>query len=305
MQQPPGAAPAKRGVRVFMDYTQAELDAAYDQSAYAPNRQQCIDRNATNSNAVRGRIGNPQRFVYGPDDIEKLDVYRTAKADAPVFVFIHGGAWRNGEARDFAFPAETLVLSGVHFVVPDFVLVQDAGGSLMPMAEQVRRAIAWVWKNAGRFGGDPNRLYLGGASSGAHLAACALIADWARDWDVPADIVKGAMLASGIYELAPVRLSARSAYVKFTDEMVAALSPMRHLDRITTPLILAYGTLETPEFQRQTRDFAAALKAAGKPVRLIVAENFNHFELPETLANPFGLLGRAVLEQIGIKLIPA
>jgi arylformamidase len=77
-----------------------------------------------------------------------------------------------------------------------------------------------------------------------------------------------------------------------------SLSPQRHLDKLNAPVIVAYGALETPEFQRQSRDFAAAVKAAGKPVRLLVGEGYNHFEIPETLANPYGLLGRAVLAQM-------
>ena len=69
----------------------------------------------------------------------------------------------------------------------------------------------------------------------------------------------------------------------------------------TRPLILAHGTYETPEFQRQTRDFAAAVKAAGKPVELLVGEGYNHFEMLETLGNPYGLLGRAVLAQMRLQ----
>jgi arylformamidase len=101
-----------------------------------------------------------------------------------------------------------------------------------------------------------------------------------------------------MFDLKPVRLSARSRYVKFTDEIEDALSAQRHLDRLDTPLILAHGTFETPEFQRQSRDFAAAAKAAGKPVQLIVGSGYNHFEMIETLASPYGLVGRAVLEQM-------
>ena len=122
--------------------------------------------------------------------------------------------------------------------------------------------------------------------------------DWRKEFDAPGDIIKGGLLCSGMYDLKPVRLSARSSYVKFTDEMEHALSTQRYLDKLNTPVIVAYGTLETPEFQRQSRDFAAALNAAGKPVQLIVGEGYNHFELPETLANPYGLLGRAVLAQM-------
>ena len=72
----------------------------------------------------------------------------------------------------------------------------------------------------------------------------------------------------------------------------------RHLDRLNAPLIVSHGTLESPEFQRQARDFAAAVKAAGKPVELLVGDDYNHFEIFETLATPYGLLGRAVLEQM-------
>ena len=64
-------------------------------------------------------------------------------------------------------------------------------------------------------------------------------------------------------------LSKRAGYVKFTDDMVQKLSGGRYLDGLKTPLVLGYGTTETPEFQRQSRDFAAAVKAAGKPVELI------------------------------------
>jgi arylformamidase len=119
---------------------------------------------------------------------------------------------------------------------------------------------------------------------------------------LPADVVKGGVLMSGMYDLKPVRLSKRSEYVKFTDEAEQALSTQHHLDKLNTPIIAAHGTLESPEFQRQTREFTAAVKAAGKPVQLIVAEGYNHFELPETFGSPYGLLGRAALEQM--KLTP-
>ena len=104
------------------------------------------------------------------------------------------------------------------------------------------------------------------------------------------------MLASGMYDLKPVRLSKRSKYVNFTDEIEDELSAIRHLDRLNCPIVVAHGTQETPEFQRQARDFAAAVKAAGKPITFIVGEGYNHFEIQETLASPYGLLGREVLK---------
>jgi arylformamidase len=167
------------------------------------------------------------------------------------------------------------------------------------MVEQVRRAIGWIYRNAARFGGDPNRLYVSGHSSGSHIGGCMVTTDW-RAHDLPADLIKGALLLSGMYDLKPVRLSKRSRYVKFTDEMEHALSAQRHLDKLNTPLVLGHGTLETPEFQRQTRDFLTAVHVAGKPAELIVGNGYNHFEFLETLASPYGIAGRAVLQQMGL-----
>ena len=287
-----------KGPRVWLDLDQKELDDAYDQSVYAPNRDQMSKRRATNSELVRARLGEPKRVAYGPTPIEMLDIYATAQPNAPIAVFVHGGAWRGNSARGSAYGAETFVHAGAHFVVLDFINVIESGGDLMPMIGQIRRGVAWTARNALSFGGDPNRVYVVGHSSGAHLGGCVLITDWVKDFGMPADTVKGATLCSGMYDLKPARLSKRSDYVKFTDAMEDALSTQRHLDRINCPVTVLHGTLETPEFQRQTRDFAAAMKAAGKPVRLIVAEGYNHFEIGETLNNPYGPFGRAALEMM-------
>jgi arylformamidase len=292
----------EKGPPVFLHYDQAALDAAYDQAAYAPNREQLIARRIRDSELARRRIGEPVRAAYGPAEIERTDIYRSGHDAAPVFVFIHGGAWRSGRSKDFATPAEMFLTAGAHYVVPDFAWVQDVGGNLMVLADQVRRAVAWVYENIARFGGDPTRLYVGGQSSGGHLTAVALTTDWQRDFNLPADIIKGGMSISGMYDLDPVRRSARSRYVAFDDATVAALSPIRHLDRLRAPLIVAYGTCETPEFQRQNREFVVAVESAGKKVRLLVGEHYNHFELPETLDNPYGLLGRAALELMGLRM---
>jgi arylformamidase len=291
--------PGAKGPLVWLDMDQQALDDAYDQMVYAPNREQVAKRRVANSDKARAVIGMPERTAYGASEIEKLDIYRTKRANAPVNIFVHGGAWRANRAADYACLAEPFVTAGAHYVILDFTNVDDAGGSLFPMIEQVLRAVGWVYKNAKSFGGDPSRLYLSSHSSGSHIGGCVVTHDW-RKHDLPADILKGATLSSGMYDLEPVRLSKRSKYVKFTDEMAEALSAMRHLDKLNTPLILAHGSYETPEFQRQTRDFHAAVKAAGKPAELLVGEGYNHFEMLETLANPYGLLGRAALGQMGL-----
>ena len=102
----------------------------------------------------RRRLGPPQRVAYGPTEIEKLDIFRTKQPNAPIFFFIHGGAWLHGSAKDYAYAAETYVNAGAHYVVPDFIAIDKADGDLGAMAAQVRRAVAWTYKNAASFGGD-------------------------------------------------------------------------------------------------------------------------------------------------------
>ena len=296
-------AVAARGPSVWRDMDQKALDDAYDQLIFAPNRDLVLARIAAASARARSALGAPQRVAYGASEHEMLDIYRAPSppsGGAPINIFIHGGAWRVGSAATNALVAELFVGAGAHAVVLDFINVDQAGGDLFPMVRQVSRAIAWVWRNAESFGGDRNRLYVSSHSSGSHLSSCALSRGW-REEGLPADFCKGALLISGMYDLEPVRLSKRSAYVKFTDEMERGLSALRHIDGLTMPLLVAHGTCELPEFQRQARDFFAALKAAGKPAELIVGENYNHFEIFETFANPYGLLGRAMLQQMGLK----
>src|SRR5271155_737281 len=153
-----------RGPNVWMDMDQVELDAAYNQSVYAPLGGQILARLMSDSELTRQRLGPPRREAYGPTAIEKLDIFRTKRPKAPIFVFIHGGAWLHGQASEYAFPAETYVNAGAHYVVPDFTPVDAANGDLRVMVDQLRRAIAWTYKNAATFDGDPARLYVGGHS---------------------------------------------------------------------------------------------------------------------------------------------
>jgi arylformamidase len=298
-----GPAPHPKGPLVWNDMDQIDIDAAYDQRFYAPMGFQISKREATQSDAVRARLGEPLRLSYGPTEIEKLDVYRARRPNAPIFMFFHGGQWLGGMARNNAYPAEMFVNAGATFVVPDFNNVKEANGDLRVMAAQVRRSIAWAYHNAASFGADANRLYIGGRSSGAHLVGVALVTDWEKEFGLPADIVKGGLCSSGMFDLKAVRISKRSNWIKFTDEMEEEMSSQRHLDRLRAPVVVLHGTNETPEFQRQSRDFAAAAKAAGKNVELIVAPNYNHFEMGESFANPYGPSGRAALALMGLPIL--
>lgn len=297
---PPGVSPKPRGPAVFLDYDQEELDAAYTQSLWAPNQAELNRRNAQKSAQAIARLGPARRLGYGSSEAEQLDLYTTKTLGAPINVYIHGGAWRAGDAAYAAYQSEMFVDFGAHFIALDFNNALETKGDLMTMAQQVRRGVAWVYRNARNFGGDPNRLYASGHSSGGHLAAVVLTTDWEKEFGLPRDTVKGGLCASGVYDLYPVSLSVRSNYIRFTRSIIEALSPQRHLDTLVAPIIVAHGTLETPEYQRQSREFTAVLKAAGKTVESIVLEGYNHFEVQESLGNPYGLVGRAVVRQMNL-----
>jgi arylformamidase len=280
--------------KVFLDYDQTALDRQYNQRAWVANADELIRRYVVASDAVRARLGEPDSIAYGAAPTETFDLYRAARAPAPLLVFLHGGAWQRLTRRESAFAAETFVRAGAHFAAVDFAAVPAA--SLADLVDQVRRAIAFVHGNAGRLGVDRNRIHLIGHSSGGHLAACAMTTDWAAPGLSPA--INGGMCISGIYDLRPVRLSARNAYLRLDESSEQALSPQRHLDRLRCPLIVAAAEFDAPEFRRQGRDFAAAAAQAGAAVHHAEGSGFNHFDFIETLADPGGLLGKLMLEQM-------
>ena len=290
----------RTGPAVWLDMDQAQLDDAYNQRIYAPNIDQLREQNAFKNQLAKARLGPPLEFAYGSGPTETVDVYRAERDGGPVNVYFHGGTWRYGVADEFVYLAEPMVNSGGTMVIVDFSGVEEAEDGLTTLVRQVREATAWTYRNAERFGADPENLYVSGHSSGGHLAAAVLTTDWQGDYGLPAEMIKGGLCISGMYDLEPVRLSWRDSYLHLTDEMVEALSPQRHIDQVRAPLLVAYGTYETPEFQRQGRDFAAAVEAAGKPVELLVGTGYNHFEVRDTLASDYGFLGRAVLEQMGL-----
>jgi arylformamidase len=127
-----------------------------------------------------------------------------------------------------------------------------------------------------------------------------LTTDWAAR-GLPHDLIKSGMCVSGVYDLRPMSLTSRSDFVKFSEERIERQSAIQRIGDLGCPLSVAYGTYDSPEFQRQARAFVEAIAASGRSVRLLIGEGYNHFEIIETLANPFALLGRAALDQMAIE----
>ena len=243
-----------------------------------PHADEIIGRFGVASDAVRTRIGEPRTERYGPAPIETLDIYGDGQV---ALVFVHGGAWKRQSKRENAFAAEAVVRAGAAYVALDFALLP--GVTLPEVVAQVCRGIEWVYRNLA------TAIVLCGHSSGSHLAACAL---------TRTSRVKSALLVSGIYDLLPVRLSARNEYVRLDEKLEHEYSPIRQVDRIGCPVTVAWAEHEAAEFYRQSREFASALKVADKLTAALVGKGLNHFEIIETLADPASPLGRAALNML-------
>lgn len=259
-------------MKVYRDYDQKGLDDQYEQRVWAPNAEELIRRYGEKSNEVRKRLGEPRVERYGASEPETLDIYGSGNK---AFVFVHGGAWRRQTSREQAFPAEPFVAAGAAYVALNFAKLPAV--ALPEMTAQVRRGIEWVRQNL------CTEIVVCGHSSGAHLAACALTA-------VPA---RGGLFISGVYDLAPVRLSSRNDYMRLDERLERDYSPLRHAARIRCPATVAWGEKESVEFLRQSKEFAAALQAA-----TLEGKGLNHFEIVETLGDARSPLGRAALNML-------
>jgi len=282
---------------VFLDYTQEQLDKAYDQSFWAPRMAELEAGDGATSAEVRRNMP-PRTERYGTNDEDLIDIFTPPEAlGVPILVFIHGGAWTRNSRQDVSFPAPTLVGRGAAYLTPDFGSLKTI--SLPEMIENCRRALEWTVRNAASFGGDPGRVFLAGHSSGAHLAGCVLITDWTTR-GLPADAIKGALLMSGMYDLYPVRLSSRSKFLHITPQEEEAASPMRHLSRITCPIAVTSADEDSPEFKRQSAVFAAALQGMGRLASRTLAFNANHFQEDDRLGQPDSEISRALFSLMGI-----
>lgn len=235
-------------MKVWLHHDQASLDAAYDQRVWCPEIADWLARYRADTMAAQAAL-RPETISYGP---HAYDLYRARGARRGTHIHIHGGAWRAQSRDDSGFVAPALTAAGFDVAVPDFSLLPAR--RLPEVVEELRLLLSCL--------ADAGPLHLSGHSSGGHLAA--VLATEAAFASVT--------LVSGIYDLRPVLLSARRDYVHLTPGEEEALSPLRHAGRLASPLLMAWGTAESPEFIRQGEAMAEATGA-----RRFVLEDTNHF----------------------------
>ncbi len=234
------------------------------------------ERSARNVDALAPERG----LAYGPLPDQRYDLYRAGGDAGPGLLFFHGGQWQRGNAGLFAAWADVLVARGVTFV--DGTTTQIPNARLPELIDQAVALVRHVRDNAADLGIAPGRLAVSGQSSGAHLAASALVR-LANEGDL--DGIACAFLFSGNYDLQPLMLSYRADYLQLSEAETAACSPLLSLEAPLPPALIACGGAETDEFQRQSHAFQAALAKLG-PAELRVIPDANHFQVFGDLYQP-------------------
>ena len=285
-------------VWVWRDYDQAGLDRQYNSRGTVADFSAFTRQYTERTLAAKRSLKCIENLRYGDGDAEALDFYPAAGKGAPIMVFLHGGDWRALSKNDSGFAAPAFVAAGVSFVAPDFSLVPAA--TIAGMGAQVRRAIAWLYRNAAAYGGDPQRIFVAGHSSGANLVSQLLITDWVKDFGVPSDLIKGATFMSGLGDLEPVRLSFRNENLKLDVAEVAEVSLLRREPGVRCPLIVAVGEAENDDYKRQAREVADYWRAHGNAQQVFELKGCIHFDAVLEWADPSSALFRANLAMMGL-----
>ena len=261
----------------------AEIDAQYDVPRNVEDPAPYRAFRATKSAEARGLASARFGLRFGPTEPEHMDVY-PAGAGAAALVFIHGGYWRASSAREHAYAALGPLARGFTVAVTNYALCPAV--DIAEITRQSHAAIAWLWNQAADLEIDRDRIFAVGHSAGAQQVAMLLGESLANDYGLPADALKGGVGISGVYDLRPLRRSFLQPTLRLTAEMAARQSPLLDLPTRSPPMLVTVGSEESSEFQRQSRDYAAARATAGLPGELSIQPEKNHYTIAAELADP-------------------
>ena len=277
-----------------------EREVAYSPSSciggdYTPFIAAYRDRSAEARACVAGWC----EYRYGPAPSERLDFFPAAGdgGPAPLIVFIHGGYWQELSKDDSSFSAPAWVDRGVAFAALGYTLAPEA--SLVEIVAECRRAVLWLYENAGDLGVDKRRIVVAGSSAGAHLAAMVAAPGWQRNAGRSGDLMAGAVLISGVFDLEPLLGTSIAEPLCLTGTDVTALSPAGLSLEGFPPSVICWGEVETDEFKVQSRIFAELLAATGTEVSSFEVAGRNHFDVVFELADTGSVVGLEVASFLG------
>jgi arylformamidase len=256
----------------------------YNARAGIPDHPYIFTRWTKDSAHVRRTSAALLDVAYGESPGERLDFFPANRGGAPLLVFIHGGWWRSLDKADFSFIVPGYLRAGFNVALTNYTLAPAA--SITEIVQQQLRALAWLYRNAEQYDFDRNRIVVAGHSAGGHLTAMMLAALWpVFGSDLPADLVKGAVMMSGLYDLEPVRhADFVNVDLKLTAEDVGMLSPALVPQSHAAPFITAVGDLESDEFKRQNALIAQRWQDSHRAD--VALPGMNHLTICDAFATP-------------------
>jgi arylformamidase len=285
---------------VLQPAEQALLDKAYNARGPIEEKftREYLPGFAALSESARKKLPCRRDVAYGPHRDEVCDIFPAARPGAPLHLFLHGGYWRMLTKNESGFVAHALQPAGATVMVNTYSLCP--GVHLDVIVRQCQAFIVWAWRNAGFFNADPSRLFISGHSAGGHLVGMMLGTDFAAEYGLPKDIIKGATAVSGLYDLRPLTRAYIREWLQLSPEQTQRNSPLQRPPVHNCPVILAVGSSEPEGFLSQTRAYRAMLEARGVPVTTVDLPGMDHFAAWNEIMNPQAPLTRAVLAQMGL-----
>jgi len=270
-------------------------DLQYNNRRRVPEFAQYFERWRHQSALARAQLRCHLDVPFIAGEAVALDVFPAARPDAPILVFIHGGYWRSLDKADHSFVAAPFVAAGAMVVVPNYSLCPAV--TVDAIALQSAHALAWVHRNAARYGADAGRLVVVGHSAGGHLAAMLLACDGQRlAPDLPPRLVRRAVSISGLYDLAPLAATpSLQVDLRLTPDVISRASPARYVAPAGARLATVVGALESEEFLRQNRLIRERWGNAAVPVCEELPGR-NHFSVLDELVESQGSVHRRVVQ---------
>jgi acetyl esterase/lipase len=230
--------------------------------------------------------GTLRSITYDASHGLALDVHRPrlpAAAGAPIVVFLHGGTWQHGRREDYRFVGAALAARGVLAIVPDFRMAP--AHPFPDFMRDAAAAVAWSHAHAREFGGDPQRLFLVGHSSGAHIAALlATDARYLRAVGLRPRQLRGVVGLSGPYDFPAGDARLRAVFgdgPRWRDSQ-----PVAFVDGDEPPFLLLTGGDDRVVIPENSASLARELRARGEPVELRVVGGVGHFAMVSGFRSP-------------------
>jgi arylformamidase len=262
---------------LYRGMDRASLDTAYNNTGAVAGSAGILADFQARSAKIYAAHPCTRNLAYGSSLAESFDIFPSGRADAPTFVFIHGGFWQSCAKDDFAFIADGPLGHGMNVVLAEYTLAPGASMT------RIVGEIGALLDHLVQLGHD--RIVLCGHSAGGHLTA--------QYRSHPAVVC--AMPISGLHDLEPISLCMWNDMLQLSTDEVVRFSPLRHIGN-GAPTVVTVGADELPELVRQSKEYAEACHAAGERVEYLALPGENHFSILYDLARPEGLQMAALKE---------